>query len=145
MRVFYTLLLLSLIGCNPAVENNEKLATPKCVDGISTCELMLDDGKLLIQSDQTKFVSEQPFNLFVQYIGAGKLIKLDSYLEGKSMYMGKIPLFFVETSTKNWLAEAMVGSCSQQNMQWWLQLNISLKKGNEIIEKQLRVTINTYN
>ncbi|KZN64866.1 hypothetical protein N473_13815 [Pseudoalteromonas luteoviolacea CPMOR-1] len=60
--------------------------------------------------------AEEPFVIFVK---TQPEIKLSSaYIEGVSMYMGKIPIVFNKVDSGLWRAEVMVGACNLAEMQW---------------------------
>ncbi|WP_145925002.1 hypothetical protein [Pseudoalteromonas luteoviolacea] len=60
--------------------------------------------------------AEEPFIITVK---AQPGIDLNNaYIEGVSMYMGKIPITFTKVDSNLWQAEVMVGACSLAEMQW---------------------------
>ena len=56
------------------------------------------------------------------------------YIEGKTMFMGKIPLFFNHQLQNNehnqFIAETMLGSCSEDSMIWRLWLTLEMADVN---------------
>lgn len=48
-------------------------------------------------------------------------IKLSAYLEGRDMFMGKVPVFFDKKQEQNlYLAESLLASCTEEEMVWRL-------------------------
>lgn len=58
----------------------------------------------------------------------------NAYIEGVSMYMGKIPVLFELNNDNDWHATTMLGMCSEPNMQWRLVLEVTLS-GSDKYEK----------
>lgn len=93
-----------MVACDQKKQNNheEKTAIPL-------------DPSALITLDQINIKPESPFVVFFQPKQETKI--REAYIEGKTMYMGKIPLLF-EKAQNNYRAAAMVGSCTEPNMTW---------------------------
>jgi hypothetical protein len=69
-------------------------------------------------------------HLFNDNIRSENSYSVVGYMEGKTMFMGKIPLFFNKEVKKNsayFLAQTMLGSCSEDKMIWRLWLTIENK------------------
>ncbi|MCF2858175.1 hypothetical protein L1286_11880 [Pseudoalteromonas sp. SMS1] len=80
---------------------------------------------------------ETPFNVVLEIDDP---IEIQSaYLEGVSMYMGKIPITLVNAGGGQWRGEAMVGACNLAEMQWRLKFFDTNNK-----EVRFSATIYTY-
>ncbi|MCG7535899.1 hypothetical protein [Pseudoalteromonas sp. OOF1S-7] len=79
------------------------------------------DGEMLLWSATEQIRPETPFELFVNTQARGAKLKV-AWLEGVTMYMGKIPVFFEQQDSSLWSAEVMVGACSEPVMEWRLTL-----------------------
>ncbi|MDK1286133.1 hypothetical protein [Pseudoalteromonas umbrosa] len=60
--------------------------------------------------------AEEPFVIFVK--AQADIDLNNAYIEGVSMYMGKIPIEFTQIEVGLWQAEVMVGACNLAEMQW---------------------------
>ncbi|KZN38244.1 hypothetical protein N483_20025 [Pseudoalteromonas luteoviolacea NCIMB 1944] len=60
--------------------------------------------------------AEEPFEIFIE--APHDMQIQGAHIEGVSMYMGKIPIFFHEVKTGRWKADAMLGSCNLTEMKW---------------------------
>lgn len=97
---------------------------------------------MLVKFNVGKVLTEHPFDIRVELkkdhllkdnFSAEDSYSVVGYMEGKTMFMGKIPLSFTEdiTTEKNYfVAETMLGSCSEDNMVWRLWLTVEKKSAN---------------
>ncbi|KZN46453.1 hypothetical protein [Pseudoalteromonas luteoviolacea] len=75
----------------------------------------------------------QPETSFKVFFTSRRPIDIsNAHLEGISMYMGKIPLMFVEQGDGRWQSEVIVGSCNLSEMEWKLVLYDSNKDKLEL-------------
>jgi hypothetical protein len=84
-------------------------------------------------------LTELPFNIRVEFkkdqllndkIRSENSYTIVGYMEGKTMFMGKIPLLFTDKAKNTppyFIAQTMLGSCSEDNMTWRLWLTIENK------------------
>ena len=50
-----------------------------------------------------------------------------AYLEGRDMFMGKVPVFFETIGKKNiYVAESLLANCSEEQMVWRLWITVEL-------------------
>ena len=138
----YTLsLLLTIIlsGCDIDNDQQDGNVPFQCLTSQSVCEVDTKLGTFLVKFNTEKVLTELPFKILVEFKNKASknkkarsqtLFKIAGYMEGKTMFMGKIPLFFTEsvTSSPHYIAETMLGSCSEDVMTWRLWLTIE-KKG----------------
>ena len=130
-----------LISCGDIKQINSQDIPPQCIAGQSSCSIITTFGLLKIKFNVESVVPEQPFIVVAELMNS-KLhskenkYKITGYLEGKNMYMGKIPLFFSvfkaqkKTSDEEFRADVLLGSCSEHKMVWRMWLIISDDKGN---------------
>ncbi len=84
---------------------------------------------------------EAPFEVFMDAQNP-ELEIMSAWLEGKTMYMGKIPVFFSRQHGSLWSSEVMVGACSDPVMEW--QLTVELGSGARSKEGDKTVTFSLY-
>ena len=142
-KVFVVLICIFCVSaCDPVeqkqLEQNSEIPF-LCLLSQSSCEIDSELGKLAVSfsgnTEQGKLKTELPFHIQVQVstLDDMELVSIDSYLEGKSMFMGKIPVFFNDTSKVNMKrAESLLASCSDEVMTWRLWLDIKVKSGEEV-------------
>jgi hypothetical protein len=126
-------------ACSPEKKQQITATSFQCIPSQSACEVVTDFGLVSIKFNVQKVLTELPFQLRMELkdvlvdkenISDENLPKASGYMEGKAMFMGKIPLFFEQQNENNksiFTAETMLGSCSEDIMTWRLWL---------IIEKQ---------
>jgi hypothetical protein len=114
----------------------------ECLTSQSICEAKTIFGKISVKFNVGKVLTEHPFSIRVELkkdhllndnFSPKDLYSVVGYMEGKTMFMGKIPLFFSEdiTTEQNYfVAETMLGSCSENNMVWRLWLTVEKKSEN---------------
>ena len=134
-----------LISCSDIKQINSQYISPQCIAGQSSCSIITTFGLLKIKFNVESVVPEQPFIIVAELMNSKQhskenskenKYKITGYLEGKNMYMGKIPLFFSvfkaqkKTSDEEFRADVLLGSCSEHKMVWRMWLIISDDKGN---------------
>ncbi|ESP90998.1 hypothetical protein PL2TA16_01389 [Pseudoalteromonas luteoviolacea 2ta16] len=124
MRYFSTFALVFLIyllaSCSDLYisihESSEKsersVKTKNCVQS-EPCQLG-NGVRYWMSNAQLK--AEEPFEIFIE--APHDMQIQGAHIEGVSMYMGKIPIFFHEVKTGRWKADAMLGSCNLTEMKW---------------------------
>jgi hypothetical protein len=116
-------LFLSLSACEPSVSMQTQYVSPQCIPSQSRCFVETSIGRFDIMFDLVKIKSETEFHVDVMYQGNIKLKAIKGYIEGKNMFMGKIPLFFKKVQdTDDYNAPLMLASCSENEMTWVLWL-----------------------
>jgi len=130
---------MSLSACTPN-ENQQKLTVPfQCIKTQSVCEVSTELGTFLITFNVEQVLTEMPFKIRIEVkqdslindeTSEQHMYKWAGYMEGKTMFMGKIPLFFTQNtdteknSQPQFIAETMLGSCSEEVMTWQLWLTV---------------------
>ncbi len=140
----------NLLACEPVqlaskktAEEQEKIFT--CLPSQSQCEINSEFGRFNIQFSgqvsQGKIKTELPFQIQIQFDAIDESYKLKtvmSYLEGKDMFMGKIPVFFESDQQKAniMVAESLLASCSEEQMTWRLWVEVEVFKGNKASQQR---------
>ncbi|MCF2909054.1 hypothetical protein L1285_12065 [Pseudoalteromonas sp. DL2-H2.2] len=92
------------------------------------------DGEMLLWSATEKLRPESPFELYFNTQAPGVKLKA-AWLEGVTMYMGKIPVFFEQQGSSLWSAQVMVGACSEPVMEWRMTVEtVNRINGNEYVK-----------
>jgi len=99
----------------------------------SECFKTTPFGEVSIRFNVDEIVSETPFEIVLNVDNPNQSLHVTGYLEGKDMYMGKIPLFFESSQQQMHTTEVMIGSCSEPKMTWrmWLTVSDRNADGNE--------------
>ncbi|KZN55405.1 hypothetical protein N474_15620 [Pseudoalteromonas luteoviolacea CPMOR-2] len=105
------------ISIHESSEKSERSIKSKNCTSINPC-LIKKGVKFWLDADTPK--PETPFGIMFKF--EEPIDIQTAYLEGVSMYMGKIPVSFVKEESGKWRAEAMVGSCNLAEMQWKLRV-----------------------
>ena len=139
-----TVILLLCAGITACSPDNTEVITPvpfQCINSHSHCEIVTAFGTVLIKFNVKKVVTEYPFTVLVELKNntiraanakSKKVLNVSGYMEGKTMFMGKIPLFFNRKNegqeNNAYLAETMLGSCAKAQMTWRLWLTLEKKQ-----------------
>ena len=87
----------------------------------SPCRLIVGDRPLTVSIDGLPIRPEHDFVLRLQGSSAQAIAPKAAWLEGKEMFMGRIPVQF-EAGSGGWQARAQVGACTSATMTWLLNL-----------------------
>ncbi len=130
--------IFNILACKPVEKKSleNKQAYPfYCLSSQSNCLFDTELGQFSVEfsglTAQGKLKTDLPFQIQLQFEPRDKnhqLTTIQSYLEGKTMFMGKIPVFFEQDAIKNNAkAETLLASCSEEVMTWrlWLQIEIA--------------------
>jgi len=130
--------LLLISACKP-INEQEKQTIPnepaQCIKSQSECEIRTQNANFTVKFSQHKLSdtikTELPFSIelhqsshFTQPAKQA-IIKVSAYLEGKDMFMGKVPVFFNKESDI-YLAESLLASCSEERMVWRLWITVDM-------------------
>ena len=142
IKVFIVILLFfNLLSCGPVsqatkVNEAEKPLSFICLTSQSECEVNTQYGFFTVQfsgePSQAYIKTELPFYVKLKFDAKNTSIQLkrmSSYLEGKSMFMGKIPVFFEKEAKQEnnvMMAESLLASCSEEIMTWLFWFNIEI-------------------
>ena len=89
----------------------------------SPCRLIVGDRPLTVSIDGLPIRPEHDFVLRLQG-GSPAIIPTKAWLEGKTMFMGVIPVQ-LEAKDGGWQGAAQVGSCTTEAMEWLLNIEWS--------------------
>lgn len=121
----FSLLLLS--GCNPQYTSIEEQTASASCNNNQPCRY--DNGIKVWLSDPT-IAPESPFSV---HVSLPENLQIEqAKLVGVTMYMGFIPLQF-KSFQDHYMANTMVGICSEREMTWKLELNVINSQGDSKI------------
>jgi hypothetical protein len=117
--------VISLTACKPQETSIEEPATAaSCIPNM----LCVYGPQVKVWLSEHTITPETPFNINLSLPAGSKVVS--AKLEGVTMYMGYIPIFF-ESSNATIQANTMVGVCSEKNMKWKLVIDIQDEAGDE--------------
>jgi len=136
--IIVILLVFNIIACDPIQQasrkgNIQQLTSFTCLTSQSNCVVQTKFGRFNIQFSgevpQERIKTELPFQIQVKFDATRETYQLksiSSYLEGKTMFMGKIPVFFQTNKSNTIVAESLLASCSEEVMTWrlWFQVEV---------------------
>ncbi|WP_206485817.1 hypothetical protein [Thalassotalea sp. G2M2-11] len=128
MRQFVLLwmITLSVVSCTPAKKTPSLFVKPLCIAQQSQCDFQSPFGQVNVSFNVEKIQTEQLFKIYLSGNNLPANLTVSAYLEGKEMYMGKIPLFFqYDEQAKHYVSDAMLGSCSEEKMTWVVWFTIA--------------------
>lgn len=132
------LLIFNSLACEPIQQASSRGDIQlhysfTCLTSQSNCDVKSKFGHFTIQfsgkAGQERIKTELPFQIQLKFDPAAEIYQLKniaSYLEGKTMFMGKIPVLFQKNKTNAMVAESLLASCSEEVMMWrlWFQVEI---------------------
>jgi hypothetical protein len=112
--------LLLLAGVNGCTDQSKPIAmTADRVIVLDDIQLQVSPGHIPVET-----------LLKMQLKSQSPLVMVSAELTGVSMYMGRIPLRFIQDpATELWHADVMLGACSDPNMTWQLELILTDLQG----------------
>lgn len=141
--VVVILLILNIFACNPIQQASQKKNMPQipfsCLASQSNCEVITDLGVFSVQfsgqADMGKIKTELPFKIQLTFDARDKNVQLknvSSYIEGKTMFMGKIPVFFQmsDKGSNSTIAQTLLASCSDEVMAWRLWFTVEIEQAD---------------
>ena len=150
-----------LIGCGQAGQTQPKISlseqdlTTFCLTSQSQCQISTEYGDFEVTFSQVPVVddnaaenapdsvlqnirTEQPFSIIFKAINpsnlSAKISTVSGHLEGKEMFMGKVPVFFNKAvQDDKFTANSLLASCSEDIMVWrlWLTVTLADKENSE--------------
>lgn len=119
--------------------------TPQCIISQSHCEINTSNGVFKVLFNVEPVITENEFEISLTLDGHSTIKKVSAYMEGKKMFMGKIPLFFEQVSEKNlFITKALLGSCSEERMRWIINFTVSIEQENETaIDEMFSIEFNS--
>ena len=153
-KLFFSIFVLSISACKPVSEHNgQNTATkliPQCINSQSICEIKTEFSSYIVKFSQhtsssnikgkllDNITTELPFSIELSQINTQietkiqtnselNTTKVSAYLEGRDMFMGKVPVFFEREGESNiYSAESLLASCSEDQMVWRLWVTIDM-------------------
>jgi len=132
--------LLFISACKPIIEQGsvtaKNLPIAQCIGSQSQCEITTELAQFTVKFSQYqlggKVKTELPFVIeisqLVRNVKEPRITKVSAYLEGKEMFMGKVPVFFEKEKESNiFLAQSLLANCSEEQMVWRLWITVELK------------------
>ncbi|MEW6992737.1 hypothetical protein AADZ84_00495 [Colwelliaceae bacterium MEBiC 14330] len=130
---YVCLVILLISACKPTVENSQNQLPEElqCIDSQSECEVATKLANFSIKFSQNQLTSnikaEEPFTIALtvlapnqQHVHKDNITKITAHMEGRDMFMGKVPVFFQQNQNGHtFIAESLLASCSG-NMVWRL-------------------------
>lgn len=125
-------LILLLVSCSKDNSTKVEYQAFSCTEFQSICEKEFDEGKLDILFNVAKIMPETEVGIKLKSTIEKPIENITGFIEGKSMYMGKIPLLFSSPDNQNEVeATFMLGSCSDPNMTWRTWIEVEFKDGSK--------------
>ncbi|QOL25040.1 hypothetical protein LP316_12100 [Thalassotalea sp. LPB0316] len=122
MNRFISLLLTAVFlftACGEQTKPEQEQQIRFCLNGKVECLVSSDKYSVRLLTNVEQVSPETLFSVALEIENVAQLTKVSGYLEGVSMYMGKIPLVFnIGNSDKQFIANGFVGSCSEPQMYW---------------------------
>ncbi len=146
---------LFIIACKPVTEQGNVIAKqmplPQCIESQSKCEIITGLASFSIKFSQVKMIdkvkTELPFVIELSQLVSNvtepnlakpmSITKVSAYLEGKDMFMGKVPVFFDLADNKNvYLAQSLLANCSEEQMIWrlWITVQVGEQEQTSFID-----------
>ncbi|WP_426357631.1 hypothetical protein ACPUVO_14370 [Pseudocolwellia sp. HL-MZ19] len=87
-------ILCLCLGCEQSKEVKEKPIEPKCISSQSDCFIKLASGEFVVLFNRDPVITETPFDISLISHTQHTIKNISAHMEGKNMFMGKVPLFF---------------------------------------------------
>ncbi|TKB45823.1 hypothetical protein [Thalassotalea mangrovi] len=139
MRIFYTVLFVAILCVIATLNFSEQAQLDPGQDGVPFCNFQEEPcrynaswGQVNLTSSTNKVVSETEFQLFLDAIPGADFEIKSAFLQGRDMYMGKIPVFF-NSQNESYRADIMLGACTESQMVWRLNINVMIKQAPQTL------------
>ena len=140
LSYFYILVIL-LTACKPVQEQsvNNNLKATQCITSQSACQIATKLGNVSVKFAQhqltDKIKTELPFSMELTVLPEKEaevkqpsITKVSAYLEGRDMFMGKVPVFFqANEDGSSYKAESLLANCTEEQMVWRLWITLAAK------------------
>jgi len=146
-QLFFITTLLLISACKPVTEQGsdmvQQMPPTQCIDSQSQCEIVTELASFSIKFSQFQMIdkvkAELPFVIELSQLAnktvepgiaqALNITKVSAYLEGKDMFMGKVPVFFEKGEGGNkFLAQSLLANCTEEQMVWRLWITVESAK-----------------
>lgn len=148
--------IVILFGCKEPSINQVNQVKPQCLSSQSNCIININKNAFSVLFNVKEVTPEDSFSIIIplstlaskyssndlpiknsssDILGDNvvSIISINGHIEGINMYMGKIPLFF-EHKKEAFIANVMVGSCTEENMKWRLLFKIRYQLNGDELE-----------
>jgi hypothetical protein len=127
--IFVSLVFIVFIGMNLTNVNKSLNATEQCILSNNACLFSNDTLDLSIVFKQTPIIEEE---MFIDFTLSSDFAVTKAWIEGESMYMGKIPVTIKAVNNQATVeGVTFLGSCSQPKMQWRLLVEVKNKQADQ--------------
>lgn len=130
MRIFYTVIIVAIIGILVTINQNREenfdprqTGVPLCNFQVEPCSYEIGTTKAVLTSSIEKIAPEEVFEFSLQIPEAENAEIKSAFIEGRDMYMGKIPIFFTSDGDK-YRSEVLLGACTEAKMVWRMTVNV---------------------
>lgn len=145
--------LLFISACKPVAEHNSlsnsPVLVPQCIESQSHCETSTELANFSIKFSQqalsNNVKTELPFTIELTHLRQKNnqhiselqskqktkqsITKVSAHLEGKDMFMGKVPVFFEQGASETiYRAQSLLASCSEELMIWRLWITVEMNE-----------------
>ncbi len=145
MKSVLVFVVFILLGCEKRELVTTHYINPQCITTQSHCEINTSNGVFKVLFNVDPVITENEFDISLKLESALKIKNVSAYMEGKKMFMGKIPLFFQPTSEKNmYLTQAILGSCSDDKMRWVINFIVSIEQADKtLVDESFSIEFNS--
>lgn len=116
----------------PGISAEQTEATVVRCDYLSSCEFVSKQGKFGLTVNNPPIQAERWINFSLQSELSGWRVT-EAEIVGKSMFMGRIPVFFKSADKDIYSARAMVPACTSAEMTWQLQISVVADNIKEVL------------
>ncbi|WP_394173315.1 hypothetical protein [Thalassotalea litorea] len=132
MRIFYTVIFIATVTILITINLNEQekvdlrqSGVPLCDFQIEPCRYSDDWGVAVLTSSLKTITSEEIFDFYLDFNDEHSVEIKSAFLQGRDMYMGKIPLFFNYHQSR-FTSQALLGACTEPTMVWRMTINAEI-------------------
>ncbi len=141
LKFIFSIAVLTLTcACKPAQPVNDKASQTQkfqCISSQNHCQIPTDFGNFSVKFSQFDLFdnvkTELPFAIELsnaaktgtQMNTALSVTSVSAFLEGRDMFMGKVPVFFEKHSeSKSYRAKSLLANCTEEQMVWRLWITL---------------------
>ena len=135
-KIIFITFLFFTIACQPLSEDDKGSTVnhliPQCIASQSQCKISTKLAGFNLKFSQEKLSdtikTELPFTVELSQSPGdfnNKVSKISAYIEGKDMFMGKVPIFFQKKGDSDvYLAKSLLARCGEALMIWRLWITV---------------------
>lgn len=130
----FTVLITIISSCYKGGELPTNVIKPKCISEQNKCEVKGDHESFWVLFNAEPIVTETGFEISLKSDTKDRIINISSYMEGKEMFMGKVPLFFEYNRDLNThTADSILGSCTDDKMKWIIWFDVTIERKDKMV------------